>query len=38
MATVEYAYDGKFGGNILVAGQTGCGKITSLQKLVKTIC
>ena len=28
MATVEYTYDGKCEGNILVFGQTGCGKTT----------
>ena len=32
---VNYTYDGKFEGNILVVGQTGCGKTTLIQKLVK---
>ena len=32
---VNYAYDGKFEGNILIAGQTGCGKTTFIQKLAK---
>ena len=35
MATVEYTYDEKFGGNILVVVQTGCGKTTFIQKLRK---
>ena len=26
-------YDGQFSGNILVAGRTGCGKTTFLEKL-----
>ena len=33
--TVEYSYDGKFEGNILIVGQTGCGKATSIQKIAK---
>ena len=35
MATVDYTYDVKFEGNILVVGQTGCGKTTFIQKLAK---
>ena len=35
MATVEYTYDEKFEGNILGVAQTGCGKTTFIQKLVK---
>ena len=31
----EYNYDGKFHGNILVVGRTGCGKTTFIQKLGK---
>ena len=31
MAT--YSFDGKFTGNILVVGRTGCGKTTFIQKL-----
>ena len=31
----EYNYDGKFQGNILVVGRTGCGKTTFIQKLGK---
>ena len=31
----EYTYDGKFEGNILVVGRTGCGKTTFIQKLGK---
>ena len=30
---MKYKYDGKFSGNILVVGQTGCGKTTFVQKL-----
>ena len=29
----RYSYDGKFEGNILVVGRTGCGKTTFIQKL-----
>ena len=29
---VEYSYDGKFEGNILIVGQTGCGKTTFVKK------
>ena len=35
MATVEYTYDGKFEGNIIVAGQKECAKTTFIQKLIK---
>ena len=34
-ASGEYVYDGKFQGNILVVGRTGCGKTTFIQKLGK---
>ena len=30
-----YNYNGKFEGNILIDGQTGCGKTTFIQKLAK---
>ena len=30
---MTYVYDGKFSGNILVVGRTGCGKTTFVQKL-----
>ena len=29
----QYSYDGKFEGNILIVGRTGCGKTTFIQKL-----
>ena len=29
----DYTYDGKFDGNILIVGRTGCGKTTFIQKL-----
>lgn len=32
---IEYSYDGKCQGNILVVGRTGCGKTTFIQKLGK---
>ena len=35
MAIVEYNYDGKFEGNILIVGQIGCRKTTFIQKLAK---
>ena len=28
LAEMDYTYDGKFEGNILVVGRTGCRKIT----------
>ena len=31
----KYNYDGKFDGNILVVGRTGCGKTTFIQQLGK---
>ena len=31
----DYTYDGKFDGNILIVGRTGCGKTTFAQKLGK---
>ena len=31
----EFTHDGKFSGNILVVGRTGCGKTTFIQKLGK---
>ena len=30
---MSYVYDGKFSGNILVVGGTGCGKTAFVQKL-----
>ena len=30
---MTYVYDGKFSGNILVVGRTGCGKTAFIQKL-----
>ena len=36
MANVEYWYDGKFEGNILIVGQTGCGKTTFTQNITKS--
>ena len=35
MANVEYCYDGKFEGNILVVGQMGCRKTTFIQNIAK---
>ena len=32
---VHYSYDGKFEGNILIVGQTGCGKTMFIQNLAK---
>ena len=29
----DYTYDGKFEGNVLIVGRTGCGKMTFIQKL-----
>ena len=31
----DYTYNGKFDGNILIVGRTGCGKTTFIQKLGK---
>ena len=31
----EYTYDGKFEGNVLIVGRTGCGKTTFIQKLAQ---
>ena len=31
----DYSYNGKFEGNILIVGRTGCGKTTFIQKLGK---
>ena len=31
----RYSFDGKFEGNILVVGRTGCGKTTFIQNLGK---
>ena len=36
MDEIEYSYDGKFKGNILVVGRTGCGKPTFVQNLGKS--
>ena len=33
MDEVDYTYNGKFEGNILVVGKTGCGKTTFVQNL-----
>ena len=30
---MSYIYDGKFSGNILVVGRTGCGKTALVKKL-----
>ena len=30
---MTYVYDGKFSGNILIVGRTGCGKTALVQKL-----
>ena len=35
MAVAEYSYDGKFEGNILIVGQTGCGRTTFIQNIAK---
>ena len=35
MDEVNYSYDGKFEGNILIVGRTGCGKTMFLQNLGK---
>ena len=35
MAVAEYSYDGQFEGNILIVGQTGCGKTTFIQNIAK---
>ena len=35
MDGVNYSYDGKFEGNILVIGRTGCGKTTFVQNFGK---
>ena len=32
---IGYFYDAKFEGNILIVGQTGCGKTTFVQNLAK---
>ena len=29
----KYSFDGKFEGNIVIVGKTGCGKTTFIQKL-----
>ena len=31
---VNYCYDGKFEGNILIVGQTGCGKTTFIKNII----
>ena len=33
MDEVDHTYDGKFEGNILIVGRTGCGKTTFVQNL-----
>ena len=35
MDEVNYTCDGKFEGNILIVGRTGCGKVTFVQNLGK---
>ena len=35
MEEIKYSFDGKFSGNILIVGQTGCGKTTFVQNLAK---
>ena len=35
MDEMTYSYDGRFDGNILVVGRTGCGKTTFVQNLAK---
>ena len=35
MDGINYTYDGKFEGNILIVGRTGCGKTTFVQNLGK---
>ena len=35
MEVYSYSYDAKFEGNILVLGQTACGKTTFIQNLAK---
>ena len=32
---MTYSYDGRFDGNILVVGRTGCGKTTFVKNLAK---
>ena len=35
MDEMEYMFDGKFKGNILIVGRTGCGKTTFVQNVGK---
>ena len=35
MVETKYSYDGRFEGNVLVVGRTGCGKTTFVQNLAK---
>ena len=35
MSEMNYSYDAKFEGNILIVGRTGCGKSTFAQNLGK---
>ena len=35
MDEIKYAFDGKFQGNILIVGRSGCGKTTFVQNLGK---
>ena len=35
MDEVNYSYEGKFEGNILIVGRTGCGETTLVQNLGK---
>ena len=38
MDEIKYTFDGKFKGNILIVGRTGCGKTTFVQNLGKNEC
>ena len=35
MDEIKYSYDGRFEGNILIVGRTGCGKTIFVQNLAK---
>ena len=38
MNEMNYSYDAKFEGKILIVGRNGCGKTTFVQKLAKKKC